>query len=161
MFLPLVNIIIYRGGSHCLILHFIGQDIPSTYIGSDTANVTWSGTSSSSAYTAGLLAYFLSIYPSESFNPDVSVFPPHPVIQSVPQRAFGAIFSFTRAALPSWMSPVLPPPALETVIPTSLPTLTPAQLKKALIELATPNALTKMRGLKTPNLLIFNNATDS
>ena len=54
-----------------------------------------------------------------------------------------------------FFSSMLPPP----VVPNPLPTLTPAQLKKALIELATPNALTKLKGLKTPNLLIFNNAT--
>ena len=159
MFLPLVNNIIYRGGSHCLILHFIGQDIPSTYIGSDTANVTWSGTASSSAHAAGLFAYFISIYPSKSFDPDVSAFAPSLVVQSVPQRAIRTIFSFARTALPSWMLSMLPTPALETVAPDPLLTLTPAQLTEALIRLATPNALTKMKGSKTPNLLIFNNAT--
>ena len=158
-FLPLVSIITRRHGRKFLILHFIGQRILSAYIGSDTASITWSGTASSSAHTAGLFAYFISIYPSKSFDPDVSAFVPSLVVRSVPQRAIRTIFSFARTALPSWMLSMLPPPALETVAPDPLLTLTPAQLTEALISLATPNALTKMKGLKTPNLLIFNNAT--
>lgn len=55
---------------------------------------------------------------------------------------------------------MFPPPALEVVEPTPLPMLTPAQLTKALLELATPGALTRLPPkTKTPNLLIFNNAT--
>ena len=138
--------------------HIIGQAILSTWTGSNTANNTISGTSMASPHTAGLLAYFLSLYPSKSFNPHVSAFIPPPAIQSVPQRAFGTILTFAHAALPSWMSSMLPPPILETVAPIPFPTLTPAQLKDALIALATPGALTKLRA-RTPNLLIFNNAT--
>jgi cerevisin len=111
-----------------------------------------------SPHTAGLLAYLLSIYPSKSFDPDVSAFVPLPVVQSVPQRAIGTIFSFARAALPAWMSSMLPPPVLDAAAPLPLPTLTPAQLKRALIALATPDILTVIPP-KTPNLLIFNNAT--
>lgn len=113
-----------------------------------------------SPHTAGLLAYLLSIYPSKTFDPDTSAFVPSPVLQSVPQRALGTIFSFARAALPSWMSSIIPPPVLDTVAPVPLPTLTPAQLKRALIALATPSVLAQLPP-KTPNLLIFNNATRS
>ena len=112
-----------------------------------------------SPHTAGLLAYLLSIYPSKTFNPDVSAFVPPPVVQSIPQRGLDTVFSFVRATLPSWMSSMLPP-VLETVAPVPLPTLTPAQLKRALLGLATPAVLTGLPP-KTPNLLIFNNATSS
>jgi len=111
-----------------------------------------------SPHTAGLLAYLLSLYPSKSFDPDVSAFVSPPVVQSVPQRALGTVFSFARTALPSWMSSLLPPPVLETAAPIPLPTLTPAQLKKAVIALGTPNVLATLPP-KTPNILIFNNAT--
>ena len=112
-----------------------------------------------SPHTAGLLAYLLSIYPSKTFNPDVSAFVPPPALQSVPQRAFGTILSFARAALPSWMSSVLPPPVLDVApTPAPLPILTPDQLKKALIALATSGVLSALPP-NTPNLLIFNNGT--
>lgn len=111
-----------------------------------------------SPHTAGLLAYLLSLYPSKSFDPDLSAFVSPPVVQSVPQRALGTIFSFARAALPAWMSSILPPPVLDTVAPIPLPTLTPAQLKRALLTLATPGVLSTLPP-NTPNLLIFNNAT--
>ena len=130
----------------------------STWIGSETASNTISGTSMASPHTAGLLAYLLSIFPSKSFDPDVSAFVSPPVVQSVPQRALFTVFSFARAALPSWMSSMLPPPVLETVAPIPYPTLTPAQLKKAVLALATPDILSTLPP-KTPNLLIYNNAT--
>ena len=111
-----------------------------------------------SPHTAGLLAYLLSLYPSKSFDPETSTFVSPPVVQSVPQRALGSVFSFARAALPSWMSAMLPPPAFQTVAPVPFPTLTPVQLKRALLGLATPDILSVLPP-KTPNLLIFNNAT--
>jgi len=133
-------------------------NILSTWIGSETATTTISGTSMASPHTAGLLAYLLSIYPSKSFDPDVSAFVSPPVVQSVPQRALGTVFSFARASLPSWMSAMLSPPVLEAVAPIPFPTLTPAQLKKALLALSTSDVLAPLPP-KTPNLLIFNNAT--
>ena len=111
-----------------------------------------------SSHTAGLLAYLLSIYPSKSFNPDLSTLSSLPVVQPVPQRVLSAVFSFGRASLPSWISSMLPTPGLETIASLPLPVLTPAQLKKALLALATPDALAELPP-KTPNLLIFNNAT--
>ena len=111
-----------------------------------------------SPHTAGLLAYLLSLYPSKSFDPDVSAFVSPPIVQSVPQRAIGTVFSFARAALPTWMSPMFPPPTLEATLPIPPHTLTPVQLKKALLGLATENVFSTLPP-KTPNLLIFNNAT--
>lgn len=111
-----------------------------------------------SPHTPGLLAYFLPLYPSKSFNPDVSAFISPPVVQSVPRRTLGTTFSVARVALPSWMSPMLLPPALEIVARIPLPILTPSQLKQALLTLATPDALATLSS-KAPNLLVFNNAT--
>jgi len=135
-----------------------GLNILSTWIGTETAVNTISGTSMASPHTAGLMAYLLSLYPSKSFDPEVSGFISPPVVQSVPQRALGTFFSFARAALPTWMPSMLPPPVLEAAVPIPLPTLTPAQLKRALLGLATPDVLSTLPP-KTPNLLIFNNAT--
>ena len=108
-----------------------------------------------SPHAAGLLAYLLSLYPSKSFDPEVSAFVSLPV-QSFPQRALGTVFAVAHAALPSWMSLMLPP-VLETA-PIPFPTLTPAQLKRALLALATPDIFLVLPP-KTPNLLISNNAT--
>lgn len=62
------------------------------------------------------------------------------------------------------MSDFLPSPkALDgDMVPVPVPappTLTPEELKRALIALATPDLLEDLPNL-TPNLLIFNNATD-
>ena len=95
------------------------------------------------------------LYPSKSFDPEVSVFVSLP-IQSVPQCAPGTVFTVTHDALPSWMSFMLPP-VLE-IAPIPFPTLTPAQPKRALLALATPDIFLVLPP-KTPNLLIFNNAT--
>jgi cerevisin len=148
----------FSNHGECVDVFAPGLNILSTWIGTETATNTISGTSMASPHTAGLLAYLLSLYPSKSFDPDVSAFVSPPVVQSVPQRALGTVFSFVRPALPSWVSSMLPPPVLETVAPIPLPTLTPAQLKRALLALATPDTLA-MLPPKTPNLLIFNNAT--
>jgi len=142
----------------CVDVFAPGLNILSTWTGTPTATNTISGTSMASPHTAGLLAYLLSLYPSKSFDPDVSAFVSPPVVQSVPQRALGTVFSFARAAFPSWMSSMLAPPVLETVAPIPLPVLTPDQLKKALLGLATSDVLSTLPA-KTPNLLIFNNAT--
>ena len=142
----------------CLTRLCLGLNILSTWVGSETATNTISGTSMASPHTAGLLAYLLSLYPSKSFDPEISAFVSPPVVQSVPQRALGTIFSFARAALPTWMSAMLPPPVLETVAPVPLPILSPSQLKTALLDLATRDILSTLPP-DTPNLLIFNNAT--
>jgi cerevisin len=128
-------------------------NILSTWIGTETAIYL----GMASPHTAGLLAYLLSLHLSKSFDPDVSGMVSAPVVQPAPQHALGTVFSFASAALPTWMSSILPPPVLGATIPIPLPTLTPAQLRKALLALATPDVLSTL----PPNLLIFNNATDS
>lgn len=108
-----------------------------------------------SPHTAGMLAYLLSLYPSKSFNPEVTP-------DLAPAAAsFSTVYSMAHAALPSWMTTFLPSPSLvEEIAPTPKEptTLSPKQLKKALLGLATSGVLTDMPK-DTINLLIFNNAT--
>jgi len=145
----------------CVDVFAPGLNILSTYIGHERATTTMSGTSMASPHTAGMLAYLLSIYPSSTFNPSLDGDLIPPALESVPQRAFSSLYILARAVLPRWISSILPPPSLlDAVAPISnpLPTLTTAQLKKALLNLATKDVLATLPA-KTPNLLIFNNAT--
>ena len=57
------------------------------------------------------------------------------------------------------MQPAHRAEALDELAPVPPPTLTPKQLKLALLALSTENALTDALPSGTPNLLIFNNAT--
>jgi cerevisin len=146
----------------CVDVFAPGLNVLSTYIGSETATTTMSGTSMASPHTAGMLAYLLSIYPSKTFNPDIESDLTPPVLDSVPQRAFNTMYMLAHAALPQWVSTILPAPSslFDAVAPTPKPfqVVTPAQLKKALLNLATKDILSTLPA-DTPNLLIFNNAT--
>lgn len=145
----------------CVDVFAPGLGILSTYIGSPSASTTLSGTSMASPHTAGMLAYLLSLYPSAKFNPDLNGDLVPPALDSIPQRAFNSMYAFAHATLPNWVSSLLPAPSLlDAVTPTlkPLPIITPAQLKKALLNLATKGVLATLPD-KTPNLLIFNNAT--
>lgn len=106
-----------------------------------------------SPHTAGMLAYLLSLYPSAVFNPKVEP-------DLTPSFTLSNVYAIAHNALPSWASTFLPSPQmLDAVAPVPKPsTLTPKQLKKALIALATPDVLTDLPA-DTVNLLIFNNAT--
>ncbi|KAJ7503148.1 peptidase S8/S53 domain-containing protein [Mycena galericulata] len=150
----------------CVDVFAPGLNILSTYTGSPTAVATLSGTSMASPHTAGMLAYLLSLYPSKTFNPEIEEMPLPAMMQL--QRPFALALSsptymFVRAALPSWAASFLPTPRVgEDVVPLApVPnngTITPAQLKKALLDLASTGKLTDLPD-KTVNLLIFNNAT--
>jgi cerevisin len=116
-----------------------------------------------SPHTAGLLAYLLSIYPSVEFDPLLGPdFLPPSLSTQYTSTGFASIYALAHAVLPAWVSDFLPPPrfldVVDGVAPTGPPTLTPAQLKKALIALSTKDVLATLPD-KTPNLLIFNNAT--
>lgn len=114
-----------------------------------------------SPHTAGLLAYLLSLYPSATFNPDVAPdLVPSFSLLAVPS-SFTNVYAVAHAALPSWMTTFLPSPSfVEEVAPTPKEpvTLSPKQLKKALLALSTADALADLPA-QTVNLLIFNNAT--
>ncbi|KAI0343541.1 hypothetical protein BDW22DRAFT_1355993 [Trametopsis cervina] len=145
----------------CVDVFAPGLQIKSTYIGSKTATTTMSGTSMASPHTAGMLAYLLSLYPSAQFNPIVKpdLVPSYSLL-SVP-KSFSSVYSLAHAALPSWMTTFVPSPSfVDQVAPTPAgpQTLTPQQLKQALLDLATADALTDLPA-KTVNKLIFNNAT--
>ena len=142
-----------------------GLNILSTYIGSPNAVTTLSGTSMASPHTAGLLAYLLSIYPSEQFNPAVEdsdlLVDPITLLQS--QRTLSSnVYAVAHAALPRWVSVFMPSPRLVDIVNAPVPdkpkTLSPAQLKKALIALSSKGLLAELPP-QTVNLLAFNNAT--
>jgi cerevisin len=114
-----------------------------------------------------LLAYLLSIYPSDSFDPKVGSvdlskrFPLSSVVTST-DPTFASIFAFARRLLNIFSkddvkrADVVYTPG-EDVAPVPK-TLSPKQLKQALLALATPGMLSDLPK-DTPNLLIFNNAT--
>ncbi|KAK2463051.1 hypothetical protein APHAL10511_004706 [Amanita phalloides] len=136
-----------------------GLNIRSTYKGSDHATAVLSGTSMAAPHTAGLMAYLLSIYPSPQFNPTFDEQSNLLSLQS--QQTFDA-YTVIHASLPTWISDYMPSPrlleALTAPVPEKPKTLTPLQLKNAIVALASPGLLTGLPA-DTVNLLIFNNAT--
>lgn len=94
----------------CVDIFGPGLNILSTYIGSETATATLSGTSMASPHVAGLLTYYLSLYPDSSSE-----------------------FASGKGGL------------------------TPAQLKKKIIDYSTKNKLSDIPE-DTPNYLIYNGA---
>ncbi|KAF8523247.1 peptidase S8/S53 domain-containing protein [Gautieria morchelliformis] len=154
----------------CVDVFAPGLNILSTWTGSTTARNTISGTSMASPHTAGMLAYLLSIYPSATFNPEStskkSLLPSsllETAVQAYPAFAsLQRVYSIARAALPDTIAKFLPAPkdvfAVAPIPGPGFPTLSPKELKEALLDLASEDMLTMIPG-DTPNLLIFNNAT--
>ena len=147
----------------CVDVFAPGLNILSTWIGSEDARNTISGTSMASPHTAGLLAYLLSIYPSTTFDPSIPS--PFPSLELNTQRPFTG--SFTRLygsvynVMPNWVSGFIPPPRLIeafTAAPTVPKPLSPADLKSALIKLSSKGLLAQIPN-DTVNLLVFNNFT--
>ena len=142
----------------------LGVNILSTYKGSTTATSTLSGTSMASPHVAGLLAYFLSIYPSPSFDPIfdkeenlISIESQHVLSRS------SSLYSLAHSVLPEWIAAFMPSPYLleaATAPVPKRPTLTPLRLKKALIALSSKGLISNLPE-NTVNLLVFNNATSS
>ncbi|TFK74715.1 hypothetical protein BDN72DRAFT_854009 [Pluteus cervinus] len=145
----------FSNHGECVDVFAPGLNILSTYKGGPGATATLSGTSMASPHVAGLLAYLLSIYPSQTFNPAVDAI----FAESAPAQSpfLASFFAVANAALPRWASALLPVIA-EAVAPVPPKTLTPLQLKNALIALSSRGLLSDLPG-KTPNLLVFNNAT--
>lgn len=140
----------------CVNVFAPGLNILSTYTGSPTAVATLSGTSMASPHVAGLVAYLLSIYPSVTFNPSIP-FQFSPEALKV-ERAYTSFYTVARAALPYWMSQYLPSPDFFAPVPGGPVTITPTELKEALVVLSTQGIITDV-GKGSPNLLVFNNAT--
>jgi len=153
----------------CVDVFAPGMSILSTWTGSPTATNVISGTSMASPHTAGMLAYLLSIYPSESFDPKIGAIDlskPFPFLTSAmtsTDPTFASVFAFARRLLAVFSkdetkrADEVPYTPGEDVAPVPK-TLSPKQLKQALLALATPSML-KDLPKDTPNLLIFNNAT--
>jgi len=138
----------------CVDVFAPGLNILSTWIGGSTATNKISGTSMASPHVAGLLAYLLSLYPSEAFDPIVSV------EEELNLPAALSSYSFIHSVLPSWITSFLPSAQVvqEVVAPTRKPTLSPLQLKKALLALSSEDLLLDV-GKESPNLLVYNNYT--
>lgn len=127
-----------------------------------------------SPHTAGLLAYYLSLQGSATFNPKLESLVNAPnAAQLTSWNPTAAIM----AVLPRWMSAFIPvSQAIQEVLPTSdddasfykdgfldvtqFGGITPAQLKGALLDIGLSGKISDLPP-KTVNLLIFNNATDS
>ena len=161
----------------CVDVFAPGLNIVSTYIGSEYATTTLSGTSMASPHVAGLLAYLLSIYPSKHFDP---VFDDADnLVSIVSQRVISSPFSkstspsslyaMAHRALPPFIASYLPRPEFIDLVlqhtqdnvapvPKKPKTLTPIQLKRALLALASKDLLEDLPD-KTVNLLVFNNAS--
>ncbi|KAH9485672.1 Subtilisin-like serine protease [Psilocybe cubensis] len=165
----------FSNHGECVDVFAPGLNIVSTFKGSNTAIATLSGTSMASPHTAGLLAYLLSIYPSKEFDPSFNSADELLSLQS--QRVLSSpftqsvspssLYAVVHRALPSFMTTYLPSPKFFDIVlgnaddVAPIPsTLTPAQLKKALIALSTPDVLSDLPA-KTVNKLIFNNYTSS
>ncbi|KAF7356090.1 hypothetical protein MVEN_00939000 [Mycena venus] len=141
----------------CVTVFAPGFNILSTYKGGRDATTLMSGTSMSSPHTAGLVAYLLGIYPSATFDPVLGKEPIFtPGLRS--QHQFDApsrIYSVLRMVLPRPFASLLPVASWVSDGPT---TVSPADMKAAILGLATRGALTGLPA-DTANLLIFNNAT--
>lgn len=109
-----------------------------------------------SPHVAGLIAYLLSIYPSVTFNPSVPLQISPEVF--VTEETYTSFYAIARAVLPYWMSQYLPSPDLFAPVSQGSVTMTPTQLREALVSLSTRDVLTDV-GKGSPNLLVFNNAT--
>lgn len=117
-----------------------------------------------SPHVAGLLAYLLSIYPSPSFDP---VFDKEENLVSIESQRIlsgsSSLYDIAYSVLPEWIAVFMPSPSLveaATAPVPKRPTLTPLQLKKALLALSSQGMLTDLPD-RTVNLLVFNNATSS
>ncbi|KIJ51359.1 hypothetical protein M422DRAFT_244537 [Sphaerobolus stellatus SS14] len=148
----------------CVDVFAPGLNILSTWTGSNKATNTISGTSMASPHVAGLIAYFLSLYPSKSFNIPAIESQQSALLVAASETipGFGAVqrvYSAARSRLPAFIAERLP--SLEEPVAPIPPVITPKVLKEALLALASEGKLTKLPDDGTPNLLVFNNATSA
>lgn len=130
-------------------------------------------------HLAGLMAYFVEIYGSESFphmkpselaqlsqlgGADQSEIDALVARDAAVETRESSLYDNVYAALPSFAQYVLPAPrVLDLFAPTPRKpdadaSLTPAQIKGLVLKLASKGVLTDVKE-GTPNLLAFNNAT--
>lgn len=143
-----------------------GNQILSTAHSGPDATAWMSGTSMATPHVAGLLAYFLSIYPHWSFNPRVAALDRE--VDILPSYDSKLLSAYTAAyeALPGFLSSVLPPPEsfhgqdVAAHAANVAPTVSPDKLRRAVIALASRNKIVaRTLPAGTPNLLIYNNMT--
>ncbi|KAH9067729.1 subtilisin-like serine protease [Lactarius vividus] len=144
----------------CVDVFAPGLNILSTWIGSESAVNTISGTSMASPHTAGVLAYLLSIYPSVTFNPSTSSLVPQELNAQRPfTGSFTRLYQSVYSIMPRWAGGFLPSPRLlDAFTAPEFKPLSPADLKDALIKLSSKGLLSEIPQ-DTVNLLIFNNYT--
>ncbi|KIK69046.1 hypothetical protein GYMLUDRAFT_91448 [Collybiopsis luxurians FD-317 M1] len=148
----------FSNHGQCVDIFGPGLNIKSTWPNNDVNTI--SGTSMASPHACGLAAYLLSIYPSVTFNPDLSF--DEILINHDTERPFSAMYRFVHSVLPFSITSLLPSPAVvdAAIAPVPPKTISPAQLKEAILALGTKNKIDESDlPAGSPNLLLFNNAT--
>jgi len=140
----------------CVDIFGPGLNIKSVWNNGGTNTI--SGTSMASPHVAGLMAYFLSLYPSITFNPERSSLTDD---SNAEQYTFSSMYRIVRTALPASIRNLLPSPAIIEAVVAPVPSkpLSSDELKDAILAIASRNKITGVLPKGTPNLLIFNNAT--
>lgn len=128
----------------CVDIFAPGLNILSTWTGGNTTTNTISGTSMATPHIAGLVAYYLGLHYN---SVDLTA---APVTEA-------GVFEKAVSLLPAYLQALIPS-SLESafVAPTPKKPITPAELKKALIKLATVDALKGDLPAGSPNVLAFN-----
>jgi cerevisin len=129
----------------CVDIFAPGLNILSTWTGGNTTTNTISGTSMATPHIAGLVAYYLGLH-SNALD-----------LTAVASATEASIFDKAVSLLPAYLQALIPS-SLESafVAPTPKKPMTPAELKKALIKLATVDALKGDLPAGSPNVLAFN-----
>ncbi|KAF9073565.1 peptidase S8/S53 domain-containing protein [Rhodocollybia butyracea] len=131
----------------CVDIFGPGLNIKSVWNNGGTNTI--SGTSMASPHVAGLMAYFLSLYPSVTFNPERNM----DDVLIAQQHTFSSIYRIVRDALPTFIHSMLPPPAIieATVAPVPSKPLSSDELKDAILAIASATRLLArfLRALQT------------
>lgn len=170
----------------CVDIFAPGLNILSVWTNGNMTSNTISGTSMATPHIAGLGAYLLSVYGTETLPymtarelakldkiagstlsesaliETILAQTPAASIQSVASSSSSSVYSVVYSAMPRLAQALFPTPAtqLEAVAPVDkvITTIKPNQLKGLLISLSSKGLLSGV-GEGSPNLLAFNNAT--